>query len=105
MRSHWGSKIGFILATAGSAVGLGKIWRFPYLITENGGGAFLFIYLICVAFLGYFLLTAKITFGRIAKTNFVDAFQKVTNGTVSRWWGRIGGFLTLFNIVARINYH
>ena len=98
MRSHWGSKFGFVLATAGSAVGLGNIWRFPYLIAENGGGAFLLLYLICVAFLGYFLLTAKITFGRIAKTNFVHAFQKVTDSCVSPWWGRCTGFLTLFNI-------
>ena len=98
MRSHWGSKLGFILAAAGSAVGLGNIWRFPYLIAQNGGGAFLLIYLICVGFLGYFLLTAKMTFGRIAGTNFVHGFQKVSDNKVSCWWGRIGGFLTLFNI-------
>ncbi|MBQ3696152.1 MAG: sodium-dependent transporter [Alphaproteobacteria bacterium] len=98
MRSHWGSKLGFILATAGSAVGLGNIWRFPYLIAQNGGGAFLLVYLLCVALLGYFLLTAKITFGRIAETNFVHGFEKVTDGHVSRWWGRVGGSLTLFNI-------
>ena len=59
MRAQWGSKIGFILAAAGSAIGLGNIWRFPYLVAQNGGGAFLLIYLICVAFLGYFLLTAE----------------------------------------------
>ena len=98
MRSQWGSKLGFILATAGSAVGLGNIWRFPYLIAQNGGGAFLLVYLLCVGLLGYFLLTAKITFGRVAKTNFVNGFKKVTDGNASPWWGRIGGFLTLFNI-------
>jgi len=98
MRAHWGSKLGFVLATAGSAVGLGNIWRFPYLIAQNGGGAFLLVYLLCVALLGYFLLTAKLTFGRIAETNFVHGFQKVTDGKASRWWGRVGGFLTLFNI-------
>ena len=98
MRSHWGSKLGFVLATAGSAVGLGNIWRFPYLIAQNGGGAFLLIYLLCVGFLGYFLLTAKLAFGRIAETNFIHGFQKVTDGHASPWWGRLGGFLTLFNI-------
>ena len=98
MRSHWGSKIGFVLATAGSAVGLGNIWRFPYLIAQNGGGAFLLIYLACVGFLGYFLLTAKITFGRLAGTNFMNGFQKVCPNKTSPWWGRIGGFLTIFNI-------
>ena len=97
MRSQWGSKLGFILATAGSAIGLGNIWRFPYLIAQNGGGAFLLIYLLCVAFLGYFLLAAKVTFGRIAQTDFIDAFQK-TCKNASRLWADCGGFFALFNI-------
>ena len=58
-RTHWGSQIGFILATAGSAIGLGNIWRFPYLAGQNGGGTFLLLYLICIFGLGYFILTAK----------------------------------------------
>lgn len=98
MRAQWNSRIGFILATAGSAIGLGNVWRFPYLAAQNGGGAFLLIYLICTAFLGYFLLTAKLTFGHIAQTNFIDGFQKAVNRAISPWWGRIGGGLTLFNI-------
>ena len=57
MRAQWNSKIGFILATAGSAIGLGNVWRFPYLAAQNGGGAFLLLYLLCIGFLGYFLLT------------------------------------------------
>lgn len=100
MRAQWGSKIGFILAAAGSAIGLGNIWRFPYLAAQNGGGAFLLVYLLCVALLGYFLLTAKLAFGHIAQTNFVDGFQKVVEEKISPWWGRIGGGLTLFNIFA-----
>ena len=100
MRSEWGSKIGFILAAAGSAIGLGNIWRFPYLAAQNGGGTFLLVYLICVAFLGYFLLTAKLAFGHMAKTNFVDGFKQVVSEKVSPWWGRIGGGLTVFNILA-----
>ncbi len=51
-RGSFGTKIGVILATAGSAVGLGNIWRFPYMTGENGGAAFIFIYLICVFILG-----------------------------------------------------
>ena len=54
MRAHWGSKLGFIFATAGSAIGLGNIWRFPYLLAQNNGGAFLLMYLLCVGLLGYF---------------------------------------------------
>lgn len=100
MRATWGSKIGFILAAAGSAIGLGNIWRFPYLAAQNGGGAFLLVYLLCVGFLGYFLLTAKLAFGHIAQSNFVDGFKKVTNEKISPWWGRIGGGLTIFNIFA-----
>ena len=46
MRTHWGSQLGFILATAGSAIGLGNIWRFPYLLAQNSGGTFLFMYLL-----------------------------------------------------------
>lgn len=99
MRAQWNSKIGFILATAGSAIGLGNVWRFPYLAAQNGGGAFLLIYLLCVGFLGYFLLTAKLAFGHIAQTNFIDGFQKVMDKKVSAWWGRAGGGLTLLNIL------
>lgn len=99
MRATWGSKIGFILATAGSAIGLGNIWRFPYLAAQNGGGAFLLMYLLCVIFLGYFLLTSKLVFGHIAKTNFMDGF-KVVKADSSPLWGKIGGGLTLFNIFA-----
>ena len=51
-REQWGSRTGFILAAAGSAVGLGNIWKFPYIAGENGGAAFLFIYLICIVAIG-----------------------------------------------------
>ena len=100
MRATWGSKIGFILAAAGSAIGLGNIWRFPYLVAQNGGGAFLLVYLLCVGFLGYFLLTAKLAFGHTARTNFVDGFKQVVDEKISPWWGRIGGGLTVFNVFA-----
>lgn len=106
MRDNWNSKIGFILATAGSAIGLGNVWRFPYLAAQNGGGAFLLIYLFCICFLGYFLLTAKITFGHIAQTNFMDGFQKATDQKTSPWWAGLGGALpysTSFLSVASIS--
>jgi len=100
MRAKWGSKLGFILATAGSAIGLGNIWRFPYLAGKYGGGIFLITYLVCVILLGYFLLTAKLAFGRMAQTNIVDGFQKVANQhhrSVSRMWGWLGGWLAFVN--------
>ncbi len=98
MRTHWGSQLGFILATAGSAIGLGNIWRFPYLLAQNSGGTFLFMYLLCVGLFGYFLLTAKLTFGRIAQTNFINGFQKASPQKISPLWGKIAGATTIFNI-------
>ena len=60
----WGSKFGFIMAAVGSSVGLGNFWRFPYTAGENGGGAFIVIYLLCVAFIGLPLLMAEYSMGR-----------------------------------------
>lgn len=100
MRSKWGSKLGFILATAGSAIGLGNIWRFPYLAGQYGGGVFLLTYLCCVIFLGYFMLTAKLAFGRATQTNIVDGFRvsaEQNNVKVSRFWGIMGGWLGFIN--------
>ena len=62
-RSHWGSRIGFILAAAGSAVGLGNIWKFPYVTGENGGGIFVVIYLACVVLVGLPVMIAEILMG------------------------------------------
>ena len=101
MRAKWGSKLGFILATAGSAIGLGNIWRFPYLAGQYGGGIFLITYLLCVILLGYFMLVAKLGFGRMAQTNIVDGFQAVAaqnHKSVSRIWGWLGGWLALLNV-------
>ena len=99
-RDLWSSKIGFILATAGSAIGLGNIWRFPYLAGQNGGGAFLILYLISVFGLGYFLLLSKLAFGRLAESNLIEGFetaaQKVGK-SFSKNYGRFAGSLTLLN--------
>ena len=100
MRTHWGSRLGFILATAGSAIGLGNIWRFPYLAGQYGGGVFLIFYLISVIGLGYFLLLSKLAFGRTAQTNLIDGFKEVAeqNGKkASSVWGTLGGWLAFLN--------
>jgi len=80
-RGHWGSKIGFIFAAAGSAVGLGNIWRFPYLTGENGGAAFVIVYLCCVVFIALPLLYNELALGRATEGNPVDAFRKSRPGT------------------------
>ena len=59
-REHWGSRLGFILAAAGSAVGLGNIWKFPYIAGVNGGGAFVLVYLICVFVIGLPIMMSEI---------------------------------------------
>ena len=73
-RGQWGSKLGFILAASGSAVGLGNIWRFPYITGENGGAAFVLLYLLCVAFIGLPLLINELALGRRSGKNPVGAF-------------------------------
>jgi NSS family neurotransmitter:Na+ symporter len=87
-REQWGSKIGFILAAAGSAVGLGNIWRFPYLAGENGGAAFIFVYILCVVAIGIPVLIAEILIGRTTQKNPVGSFKSLTN---NKFWHSIGG--------------
>ena len=74
-RGQWGSKFGFIMAAAGSAVGLGNIWRFPYITGENGGGAFVLVYLACVLLIGIPLLFTEMGLGRFTKKSTIGAFK------------------------------
>ena len=62
---RWSSRWLFVLAAAGSAVGLGNIWKFPYIAGENGGGAFVLIYLVCVAFVGAPIMISEVMLGRL----------------------------------------
>lgn len=77
IRDQFGSKIGFILAATGSAVGLGNIWKFPYMAGENGGGAFVFIYLASVIVIGVSLVLAEFALGRNTQLAAVGAFRKL----------------------------
>ncbi|MES1925767.1 sodium-dependent transporter [Salinisphaera sp. T31B1] len=97
-REHWGSRLGFIMAAAGSAVGLGNIWKFPYMTGENGGGAFLIIYLGCIAVFGLSLVLAELLIGRSAQRNPVAAFRHVAG----RGWPAVGamGIVTAFVILS-----
>ena len=104
-REHWGSRIGFILAASGSAIGLGNIWKFPYIAGENGGAAFIFVYLICIAVIGLPVLIAEILLGRTTQRNPVGAFKRLSG---SPFWTAVGGMgvvagfviLSFYSVVA-----
>ena len=83
-REHWGSRFGFIMATAGFAVGLGNIWRFPYVVGQNGGAAFLMVYLAFAILIGIPLLTAEISIGRKAQLSPIAGMARVV-GRRSPW--------------------
>ena len=74
-RENWRSRFGFIMAAAGSAIGLGNIWRFPYLTGMNGGGAFIVIYLMCVIFVGLSIMIAEFAVGRKTGLAAVGAYK------------------------------
>lgn len=76
-RENWTSSIGFILASAGSAIGLGNIWKFPYVAGENGGGSFVLVYVLCVALIGLPVMCAEMLIGRHTRRNVINAMGKV----------------------------
>lgn len=89
-REGWASRMGFIMAAAGSAVGLANIWRFPYIVGSSGGAAFVFCYLICLAIIGLPVFASEILLGRQAQTGPIHAFPKVTaRKGFWRWPGRL----------------
>ena len=104
-RGNFGSKLGVILASAGSAVGMGNIWRFPYETGNHGGAAFILIYLGCILLLGLPIMIAEFLIGRHSQANTARAYQILAPGTQWRWVGRMGvlaGFLILgyYSVVA-----
>lgn len=104
-RANFGSKLGVILASAGSAVGLGNIWRFPFETGNHGGAAFILIYLGCVLFFGIPIMVAEFSIGRHSRANTAGAYRILAPGTQWRWVGRMGvlaGFLILgyYSVVA-----
>lgn len=89
-RNDFASKLGMVLATAGSAVGLGNIWRFPVEAGNNGGAAFIIIYIFCVLLLGIPLIVAEFAVGRAAHTNTARAYKHLTSNTFWQQTGRLG---------------
>ena len=98
-RGGFGGKLAAILAAAGSAIGLGNIWRFPYITSENGGGAFILIYLGCILFLGLPLLIAEFAVGHNTKKNPIDAFATIKHG-----WGWLGA-MGLISVTLIMGYY
>ena len=89
-RANFGSKIGAILAAAGSAVGLGNIWRFPYEAGNHGGAAFILVYLGCVFLLGLPIMIAEFSIGRHSKASTGKAYQVLAPHTQWKWVGYLG---------------
>ena len=85
MREQWSSRIGFILATAGFSIGLGNIWRFPYLAGENGGGAFLLVYVAFAVMIGIPLMTAEVGLGRKTQLTPIAGMARLTGSKTSPW--------------------
>lgn len=99
-REHWGSRLGFIMAAAGSAIGLGSLWRFPYMTGENGGGLFVLLYLAFTFFLALPVFIAELIIGRNTQRSAVSAFSDLSNH--STHWKLLGWFnvLTTFLILS-----
>ncbi len=100
-RGAWTSRTGFILAAAGSAIGLGNIWRFPYVTGMHGGAAFVVVYLACVFAIGVPILIAELTLGRHTTLNPVGAIRAITK---SRFWPLVG-YLGVITGAAILSYY
>ena len=85
-RDSWGSRAGFVLAAAGSAVGLGNLWKFPYITWDNNGGAFVIVYLLAVFVIGLPLMMSEILIGRSTQLSPVPAFNRLGG----RGWSGVG---------------
>ncbi len=96
-RGRWSSRLGFIMAAAGSAVGLGNIWKFPYITGMHGGGAFVLFYLFCIVTIGVPLMVAEMVIGRHTRKDPVGAFKRLRGGgwTLVGWMGVVAGFVIL----------
>ena len=103
-RDQWASRFGFIMAAAGSAIGLGNIWRFPYITGKYGGGAFVAVYLAVVFIIGTSVMLAELSIGRKAKLDSVGSFKKLGGGAwpIVGWMGFFCGFVILsyYSVIA-----
>ena len=90
-QEQWSSNYGFLLASVGFAVGMGNIWRFPFVTGQNGGSAFLIIYLACALLIGLPLLITELTIGRRGRSSAPGSIIKVAEEShASKSWGKVG---------------
>ena len=105
-REHWGSRLGFILAAAGSAIGLGTLWMFPYVTGRNGGGLFVLMYILCTLFIGVPVFMGELILGRRAQRGAVGIFETLANNSAvwktAGWLGVIASFLIMsyYSVIA-----
>lgn len=99
------SRIGFILAAAGSAVGVGNIWGFPTQAASNGGGAFLLVYLVMIALLAYPMLVAEITIGRLRRQNPIEALRNMSDRPFWRGFGLTSGIVGLIVLSLILSFY
>lgn len=105
-RGNFGTKIGIILATTGSAVGLGNIWRFPYMTGENGGAAFILIYLVCIFLLGIPGMVCEFIVGRHGQANAARSYATIcsSNGKKGNGWSAIG-YMGVFTAMVILGFY
>ncbi len=101
-RPLWATRLGFILAAAGSAVGLGNVWKFPYVTGENGGGAFVLVYLGCIVLVGLPIMMSELMIGRHTRRNAVGAFTALS-GRGSPW--RLAGWTSVLAAFIILSYY
>ena len=102
-RKSWSSRLTYILAVAGATVGFGATWRFPYLVGQNGGGAYVLVFCIAMIVIGIPMILVENAIGRRLKCNAVDAFGGTVNGKkISKKWQIVGwmGLVGAFGIMA-----
>ncbi len=108
-RDHWNSNLGFVLAATGSAIGLGNLWKFPFITWENNGGAFVLVYLACIAAVGLPIMMAELLIGRRSQKSAVGALKDAAGPA----WGLVGGWgvvcgfvlLSYYTVIAGWSLH
>ena len=98
------SRLGFLMLAAGCAVGLGNVWRFPFVVGRNGGAAFLLMYLACLAMLGFPLLTAELAVGRASKSGISLAMRSLAPARTRRFWAILGSIIFGGNLLLMMYY-